>query len=95
MSPVSPPLCGLRVIEFAGLAPVPFAGLILSDFGASVIRIDRVTSSSASSSFQPPDLLARGKRSIAIDLQRNDGVALVHRLISTADIVLDPFRPVE
>ena len=37
-------LKGIRVIEFAGLAPVPFCGMILSDFGANVIRVDRVSS---------------------------------------------------
>ncbi|KAI9330767.1 C1q and tumor necrosis factor-related protein 3 [Obelidium mucronatum] len=82
------PLSRLRVVEFAGLAPVPFAGMMLSDFGAHVIRIDRVDANG-----MIPDMLARGKKSIAIDLRTPKGVEVVMRLISTADVVLDPFRP--
>ncbi|KAH8656540.1 CoA-transferase family III domain-containing protein [Tricladium varicosporioides] len=93
-----PPLMGLRVLEFAGLAPGPFAGLLLADNGASVLRIDRsipnVTHSTSSS--LPPvtgDLLTRFKASIAVDLKSASGVEFVKSLVPHADIVIDPFRP--
>ncbi|KAF8656886.1 hypothetical protein AX16_002431 [Volvariella volvacea WC 439] len=79
-------LAGLKVIEFAGLAPGPFAGLVLADNGASVIRIDRPGSTST-------DVLCRGKRSIAVDSKVPQGNKLLRQLITSADVVIDPFRP--
>ena len=63
MATSPPPLEGLKVLEFAGLAPGPFAGLLLADAGASVIRVDRPSSSPS------PDQLTRRKASVAIDLR--------------------------
>ncbi|KAI8925309.1 alpha-methylacyl-CoA racemase [Entophlyctis helioformis] len=80
-------LNGLKVFEFAGLAPGPFAGMVLADFGADVVRIDR---SDASSTM---DVLARGKRSIQVNLKDQAAVAVVRRLLATADVLIDPFRP--
>jgi len=79
-------LQGIRVIEMAGLAPAPYCGMILADFGADVVRVDRVGSASF-------DHLARGKRSVAVNLKSADGVATVLRLIERADVLLEPFRP--
>ncbi|KAF8907381.1 CoA-transferase family III [Gymnopilus junonius] len=79
-------LAGLKVIEFAGLAPGPFAGMVLADNGASVTRIDRPSSTSG-------DILCRGKRSIIIDSKLPGGRKLLEDLISSADILIDPFRP--
>ena len=84
----SKPLNGVKVIEFAGLAPVPFAGLILADFGASVVRVDRLSHNNVAQ-----DVLSRGKRSIALDWKSEDGLEVVKQLIRGADVVLDPFRP--
>jgi crotonobetainyl-CoA:carnitine CoA-transferase CaiB-like acyl-CoA transferase len=81
------PLQSVRVLELAGLAPAPFAGMVLSDFGADVIRIDRPGGSG------PPDLLCRGKRSCAIDIKKAEGAQLFLKLIQNADVVLDPYRP--
>lgn len=89
--PAPPPLTGLKVLEFAGLAPGPFAGMLLADAGASVLRIDRA--SSPSPPVGTPDLLARRKASIAVDLKSPRGVALVRELASHADVLIDPFRP--
>ncbi|KAF9532529.1 CoA-transferase family III [Crepidotus variabilis] len=83
-------LAGLKVIEFAGLAPGPFAGLILALNGASVIRIDRPNSRASSIA---PDVLCRGKRSIIIDSKLPEGKKLLQQLISSADVLIDPFRP--
>ena len=79
-------LQGIRVIEMAGLAPAPFCGLILADFGADVVRVDRVGAASF-------DQLARGKRSLAVNLKSGDGVDTVLRLIEKADVLLEPYRP--
>ncbi|KAH7928233.1 CoA-transferase family III [Leucogyrophana mollusca] len=79
-------LVGLKVIEFAGLAPAPFAGLVLAHNGASVTRVDRPSSVTK-------DLLCDGKRSIALDLKVPTGLATAKKLIAEADILIDPFRP--
>ncbi|KAK6833657.1 Isopenicillin N epimerase component 2 [Apiospora arundinis] len=92
-----PPLKGLKVLEFAGLAPGPFAGLLLSDAGANVLRIDRAIpgKTHTAGAEAPPtgDLLTRHKSSIAVDLKSQAGVALVKELARTSDIIIDPFRP--
>ena len=86
------PLRGVRVIEMAGLAPVPYAGMILADFGAEVIRVDR--SPTAGSRFDPTrDYLARGKRSIGINMKDPRGLETLLRLVETADVLIEPFRP--
>ncbi|XP_026154190.1 alpha-methylacyl-CoA racemase [Mastacembelus armatus] len=79
-------LAGVRVIELAGLAPAPFCGMILADFGAKVIRVDRTKFSSAL------DTQARGKQSVAINLKTTEGVALLKKLCVRSDVVLEPFR---
>ncbi|KAI0166825.1 CoA-transferase family III [Hypoxylon sp. FL1284] len=86
-----PPLQGLKVLEFAGLAPGPFAGLLLADAGAKVLRIDR--HAAGDSAAPTPDMLTRHKSSIAVDLKSADGVRLVSELAKTADVIIDPFRP--
>ncbi|KUI71646.1 Isopenicillin N epimerase component 2 [Cytospora mali] len=86
-----PPLAGLKVLEFAGLAPTPFAGLLLADAGASVLRVDRPETSSASA--PAPDQLTRHKASVAVDLKSPAGRALTLRLARQADVLIEPFRP--
>ncbi|KAH8652430.1 alpha-methylacyl-CoA racemase [Xylariales sp. PMI_506] len=93
----APPLKGLKVLEFAGLAPGPFAGLLLSDAGANVLRIDRaVPGKTHTPGVKPPateDMLTRNKSSIAVNLKSPSGVALVKELARKADVIIDPFRP--
>lgn len=79
-------LNGIKVVEFAGLAPGPFAGLVLAHNGASVIRIDRPSSTTK-------DLLCAGKRSIVLDMKTASGVRVAKDLIAKADVLIDPFRP--
>ncbi|KAF8501881.1 CoA-transferase family III [Hysterangium stoloniferum] len=81
------PLSGVKVVEFAGVAPGPFCGLILADWGASVIRIDRSDQAAYC------DVLARGKRSLAINFKHKDGLEVVKKLLAEADVLIDPFRP--
>ncbi|KAL9106682.1 MAG: hypothetical protein Q9227_008334 [Pyrenula ochraceoflavens] len=84
------PLKGIRVLELAGLAPGPFAGLLLADLGASVLRIDRPSSTPSAPT---PDLLTRHKRSITLNLKDPRSRALFITLISQSDILIDPYRP--
>jgi alpha-methylacyl-CoA racemase len=86
------PLRGHRVLELGGIGPAPFCGMLLADFGADVVRIDRVEASSDASRVTRNPLL-RGRRSIAIDLAREQGVAAALRLAGVADVVLEGFRP--
>ncbi|XP_048877017.1 alpha-methylacyl-CoA racemase [Brienomyrus brachyistius] len=79
-------LVGIRVIELAGLAPAPFCGMVLSDFGARVIRVDRTKVAMAM------DSQARGKQSVAINLKNPQGVAVLRRLCVQSDVVIEPFR---
>ena len=82
-------LSGIRVLELAGLAPGPFTGLMLADYGASVLRVDRVTPPATPS----PDVLVRGKSSVAIDLKSPAGRDLFLQLVRDVDVLIDPFRP--
>ena len=84
------PLSGLRVIELAGIGPGPFCGMMLSDMGAEVIRVDRPAPARSS---RPPDILARNRRSIVIDLKTPEGVDIVLRLCESADALFEGFRP--
>ncbi|KAK0356727.1 hypothetical protein LTR91_026211 [Friedmanniomyces endolithicus] len=91
----SPPLQGMRVLEFAGLAPGPFAGMLLADYGATVLRVDRAHPSAHSANPPTPtaDQLTRRKSSITVNTKTADGVALIKKLVQNVDIVIDPFRP--
>ncbi|XP_068562859.1 alpha-methylacyl-CoA racemase [Cebidichthys violaceus] len=79
-------LAGVRVIELAGLAPAPFCGMILADFGAKVIRVDRTKTGMSL------DTQGRGKRSVAINLKTPEGVTLLRKLCVQSDVVLEPYR---
>jgi alpha-methylacyl-CoA racemase len=89
------PLSGYRVIEVAGIGPGPFCGMMLADMGADVIRVDRAQSVRAGvdTSKPPADLLARGRRSIALDLKQPDGVEVLLKLVESADALIEGFRP--
>jgi alpha-methylacyl-CoA racemase len=91
-APRSGPLAGLRVIELAGLGPGPFCAMMLSDFGADVVRVERVDAVGAEAP-PPPDVLARGRRSVAVDLKSAEGVAALLRLADGADVIIEGFRP--
>ena len=90
------PLQGIKIVEFAGLGPAPFAGMMLSDLGAEVVRIDRATTPNAAQAqlFAPDrDIANRGRRAIQLDLKTPDGVAVALRLIERADALIEGFRP--
>uniref|UniRef100_A0A6J0UPZ3 Alpha-methylacyl-CoA racemase n=1 Tax=Pogona vitticeps TaxID=103695 RepID=A0A6J0UPZ3_9SAUR len=81
-------LHGVRVLELAGLAPAPLCGLVLADFGAQVVRVDRSPRTAVAT-----DVQGRGKRSLAVDLKQPLGPATLRRLCQKADVLIDPFRP--
>lgn len=90
----SGPLAGLRVVEMVGIGPAPLAAMLLSDMGADVIRIDRPAPSGLG--VQRPDRFnfsARGRRSVALDLKRPEGVECALDLIGRADALVEGFRP--
>ena len=88
------PLAGVTVIEIAGIGPGPFCAMMLADMGAEVIRVDRADSAQGGDPDHPPaDLVARGRRSIAVDLKNPDGVAVVLDLVERADALIEGFRP--
>ncbi|XP_059948758.1 alpha-methylacyl-CoA racemase isoform X2 [Mesoplodon densirostris] len=81
------PLQGVSVVELAGLAPGPFCGMVLADFGAQVVRVDRPGARGDLSR------MARGKRSLAVDLKQPRGAAVLRSLCARADVMLESFRP--
>ncbi|HEX5805620.1 MAG TPA: CaiB/BaiF CoA-transferase family protein [Macromonas sp.] len=89
------PLSGLKVVEFAGLGPAPFCGMLLSDLGAQVLRIDRQGAPSAGAAMFDPrkDILQRGRQVLALDLKRAEGREAALRLIGEADVLIEGFRP--
>ncbi|MFF0312116.1 CaiB/BaiF CoA transferase family protein [Streptosporangium sp. NPDC004379] len=89
----SGPLSGVRVLELAGLAPGPFAGMMLADHGAEVLRVDRVTAVTAAGNRPRRDVMDRGKRTIGLDLKSPEGVAAFRELAAHADVVIEVFRP--
>jgi len=88
------PLNGVKIIEIAGIGPGPFAAMMLADMGADVLRIDRSQSVGMADPNVPSlDFLARGRRSVGVDLKHREGVATVLRLVEQSDVLLEGFRP--
>ncbi len=88
------PLHGVTVIEIVGLGPGPFCGMLLADLGADVIRIDRVDPGRMFRAGDPStDVMARSRRSVAVDLKRPEGVDVVLRLAAGADALFEGMRP--
>ncbi|MGV3480417.1 MAG: CaiB/BaiF CoA transferase family protein [Sphingobium sp.] len=83
------PLSGVRIVEFAGIGPGPFCGMLLSDLGADVIRIDRLGADGGGVG----NVTARGRRSLAFDLKDPASIATCLDLIEKADALFEGFRP--
>jgi alpha-methylacyl-CoA racemase len=94
---VSGPLQGVTVIELAGIGPGPFAGMMLADMGADVIRVDRIPSPGGSSALEAlmrnDSVVDRGRRSIALNMKDPRAVETVLQLVASADILIEGFRP--
>src|SRR5258708_36966782 len=86
------PLDGVGVAGIASLAPAPFGCMILSDLGADVLRVERPESCLPGRP-APVDPLSRGRRSIGLNLKDPAGVALLLKLVTPADVLVEGFRP--
>lgn len=80
------PLAGMRVVEFAGIGPGPFASMMLADMGAEVITLVRAGQS-------PKGSAARGRKIVAVDLKDKAAVTSVLALLDGADALVEGFRP--
>ena len=87
---MSGPLSGVKVVEFEAIGPGPFCGMLLSDLGADVIRIDGPRSRSGGGA---KDVTGRGRRSISLDLKNPDDVETCLKLLEQADAMLEGYRP--
>ncbi|WP_311208979.1 MULTISPECIES: CaiB/BaiF CoA-transferase family protein [unclassified Aeromicrobium] len=89
----SGPLQGVRVVEIVGIGPGPFAAMMLADLGADVVRVHRPGGGGLQLTTPEQDLLGRGRPSVALDLKDPRGVETVLRLVESADVLLEGFRP--
>jgi alpha-methylacyl-CoA racemase len=87
------PLDGIKVIEMAGLAPSPFCGMMLSDFGADVVVLDRVHSELDEHMIMPMNPFDFGKPRIRVNLKTKDGVEIIRNMIRKFDVLVEPYRP--
>ncbi len=86
------PLAGIRVLELAGIGAAPFGAMLLADMGADVVRVDR-TAGAGLGAPAATDLLARGRRSVAVDLKHPEGALVARRLVDAADVLVEGWRP--
>lgn len=92
------PLCGVKVVEIAGLGPGPFCGMMLADMGAEVVLVERKGANpNAAAISEAGDgkhaFYKRGKRSVVMDLKQADAVAALLKLVEGADLLIEGFRP--
>ncbi|GAB56464.1 alpha-methylacyl-CoA racemase [Glaciecola punicea ACAM 611] len=83
-------LDGIKVIEMSGLGPCPFAGMLLADMGAEVIKVERSTHRDP---LYEKDISARGKKSVVLNLKTAEGREVLMRLIQSADVLIEGYRP--
>src|ERR1700755_1028995 len=82
------PLRGIRILEFAGIGPVPFAGMLLSDLGADIVRIDRPGTRT-----DLREAVNRGRKFVQVDLKDSESVKRMVTLSESADVIMEGFRP--
>ena len=86
------PLTGMKVIEMVGIGPAPFCAMMFADMGAEVVRIDRPRPPGEAGA-ERADILARGRRSVSIDLGKPGAADAVLEMIDKADVLIEGFRP--
>ena len=82
------PLSGLRVVEFAGIGPGPFAAMLLADMGADIVRIDR-----PGTAHRATDVTLRGRRLVELDLKKPADIEAALALLDRAEVLIEGFRP--
>ncbi|MGI9591015.1 MAG: CoA transferase, partial [Myxococcota bacterium] len=87
------PLSGVKILEFQGIGPGPFCTMMLSDMGADIVRIDRAQNVKPEGGGFSLDFLARGRRSVGVDLKSAEGIETCLRMIEKADAIIEGFRP--
>ncbi|MEC9345549.1 MAG: CaiB/BaiF CoA-transferase family protein [Pseudomonadota bacterium] len=88
------PLAGMKVVELAGIGPGPFCCMMLADMGAEVIRIDRTAAADLGTPMDPRfNILNRSRKSLALDLKQPEAVEIVLKLVESADVLVEGFRP--
>lgn len=95
------PLEGIRVLELGHALAGPFASVMMADFGADVLKVERPGVGDSLRAMGPQargkglwwSVTGRNKRSVCIDLKSDEGRALVHELVATCDVVVENFRP--
>ena len=87
---MSGPLAGIKLVEFAGIGPGPFCGMVLADLGAEIIRIDRASQHGHGNTV---DFQHRSKASLSADLKNLDTVKEIKKLLSQVDGLIEGFRP--
>lgn len=101
LHPLEGALTGVRVIDFSQIAAGPLCTMLLGDMGADVIKVEP-PSGDVGRTLGPPFVegesttfmaLNRNKRSVVIDLKTREGVRQAHKLIATADVLVESFRP--
>src|SRR5690349_7350715 len=86
------PLAGLRILELGGIGPGPMAAMLLADMGATVIRVDKVVAGEAAFPVEPRfDVVLRNRRSLALDIRKPQGLALLLKLADTSDGLIEGF----
>ena len=97
----SGPLAGIKVMELAHIMAGPVCGLMLADMGADVVKVEKVPGGDDSRRMVPPAIegesaafmmMNRNKRGIALDLKKEEGKAVLHRLLRDADVVIENYR---
>lgn len=83
------PLAGMRVVEFAGIGPAPFAAMLLADMGAEILRIDRPGGNDP----WTKAVIRRNRRTVTANLKEAGDLATIKALVAKADILLEGFRP--
>ena len=87
------PLHGIRVVEFSGLGPTPFAGMMLADMGAEMVRIVRRGEPPPPAGYPRLELMERGRPALGLDLKSPRDQALALSMAAKADVLLEGFRP--
>ncbi len=89
------PLSGIKVTEMVGLGPAPYCGMILADFGADVVVVDRLVrdGTEIKEAVMKKNLFHRGKRSIKIDLKSVGSTDIIRKMIQVSDVLIEPYRP--
>jgi alpha-methylacyl-CoA racemase len=90
-TPKNAPLAGIRILEFAGLGPAPYGGMLLADLGADVLCVERP--GNAALFGVPNSPVDRGKRALVLDLKQASAVDLCLRIVDKADVLIEGFRP--